>query len=89
MLTKAPGERLDYGLDWRAKGYLEVDENISASVWTVPTGLTSTSDTFDENSTTIWITGGTADDSYALVNTITTSKGRIAVRTLNIAVRSR
>jgi hypothetical protein len=91
---KDPDATLDYGFDWEAPAdeggpYLESAETISASVWTVPDGLTEVSDEADDTTTKVWISGGTAGNSYTVSNKITTSEGRIDERSFVIIVGER
>jgi hypothetical protein len=83
---KDPQAVLDYGIDW--SDWLGAD-TISASTWTVPSGITKDSDTNTTTTTTIWLSGGTVDTDYELVNHITTAGAREDDRTITIRVRQR
>uniref|UniRef100_A0A6M3IPQ6 Putative tail protein n=1 Tax=viral metagenome TaxID=1070528 RepID=A0A6M3IPQ6_9ZZZZ len=94
MMTfkKDPGEKLDYAFDWDddTQGpYLESGETISASAWVVPSGITEVSASYTDTITKIWLSGGTEGTSYELENTITTSEGRIVVRSFIVVVEER
>lgn len=82
--VKDPSDRLDYQIDWTA--WLDGD-TISASAWTVPSGLTQYSAANSTTVATIWLTGGTAGSEYLVTNQITTAGGRIKQRGLRIIVR--
>ena len=86
--VKDPDGYVDYQYDWSR--VLATGETIVTSVWTVPTGLTSTTETQSTTTATIWISGGTLDAEYEISNRITTSAGRIYdyVFTLRIGVVS-
>ena len=85
---KDPDSTLDFGFDW--EDWLDdVTDTIAASTWTVPAGLTKDSDTFDDTTTTIWLSGGTAGTWYTCVNHITTAAGREDDRSLYIKVVDR
>lgn len=84
---KDPDATLDYGLDW--SGWLQDSETISTAVWTVPTGITKSSQQESSTETVIWLSGGTAGTNYNLSCKITTSSGRIDERTMTIIVRNR
>jgi hypothetical protein len=71
---KDPDAVLDYGFDW--SDWLESAETIATSTWTVPAGITKDSDTKDNTTTTIWLSGGTEGASYKITNHIVTSEGR-------------
>lgn len=81
---KDPGDRTDYVIDWAP--WLN-DDTITASAWTVPTGITQYAVDSDTATTTIWLTGGTHGNEYSVVNQITTDGGRIKQQSLKIIVR--
>lgn len=83
---KTPDEVLDYKFDW--SDWLQVGENIQTSTITVETGLTKDSTGEDTTSATVWLSGGTVDEDYTVVNKITTSNSptRTAQRTMFISV---
>lgn len=84
---KDPDAVLDYAVDWSA--WLASGETITASTWTVDTGLTKNSDTHSTTATVAWLSGGTVGVSYLCVNHITTSAGRQDDRTLTIVAHQR
>jgi len=86
VFRKGPAEVLDYAGDWAA--WL-VDDTITASTWTVPTGLTADGSSFGDTSTTVWLSGGELGADYDVENCIETAGGRTACRTIRIQVRPR
>lgn len=84
--NKDPDARLDYKVDWTS--WLDTD-TISNSEWIIPTGITYEADTFDNTSATVWLSGGSLDSSYEVVNRITTAAGRIDDRTITIRIRQK
>ena len=84
--VKDPSAVLDYTFDWSA--WLGVD-TIATSTWTVPTGITQVTESETTTTTTVWLSGGTADTNYAVVNTIITVGGRTDQRTLTIRCRDK
>lgn len=84
---KDPASILDYGVDW--SDWLASGETISASTWTIPTGITKDSDSKGDESTVIWLSGGTAGATYTLENKITTSDNRTVERSIQIIVEQR
>lgn len=98
--VKAPAEVLPYKRDWKYKdeasrtaggtgnGYLD-GETITTSSWTVPTGITKDSETHADGLATVWVSGGTIGQTYRLVNTIVTSGGRTAQRSIDVSVQTR
>ena len=83
---KDPDAVLDYSVDWSA--WLGSD-TISTSTWTVPTGLTEGSSTNDDDGTTIWLSGGTLDAYYLIVNKIITAGGRTDYRSFYIIIEDK
>jgi hypothetical protein len=81
---KDPNAILDYSIDW--SDWLDTDE-ISTSTWTVPTGITKTSESNTTTVATIWLSGGTAGTTYTLLDRITTTGGRTMDQTFKIYVK--
>lgn len=71
---KDPAARLNYGFDWSP--WLGSDE-ITASQWTVPVGLTQDSAAFSDTETVVWLSGGAVGATYIVTNRITTASGCI------------
>jgi len=84
--TKDPNAVLDYAIDWTR--WLAGDQ-ITTSEWLLPAGLTKIADTKTASSTTVWLSGGTAGQSYIVTNRITTSGGRTEDRSFTIRVEER
>lgn len=84
-----PNAKLDYAIDWSA--WLQSGETINASTWTVPEGITEATPASSETDgvATIWLTGGTVGQNYAVTNHITTSMGREDDRSLHLRVIER
>jgi len=99
MPSKDPSEVLDFSIDWNrsgegkpdGSGWLNTGETITASTWTVETGLTQTTPTPSQvaGKTTIWLSGGTTGGRYRVTNHVTTSQGRQGERTIRIDVRDK
>lgn len=84
--TKDPSAILDYQFNWAT--WLGSD-TIATSTWTVPAGITQSSETETTTTATIWLSGGTDGSDYQVVNTITTAGGRTDQRTLTIRCRNK
>lgn len=82
--NKDPQARKDYGFDWSA--WLGTD-TITASTWTLPSGITSYAESNTTTVATVWLSGGTHGQDYLVTNQITTAGGRIEQRSLKIQVR--
>lgn len=87
QFIKDPNARLDYQVDWTE--WLSDSETIQTSLWIVPTGIASDDEDVTSTSATVWLTGGTAGQTYALTNRITTNQARTDDRTIQIVVRER
>lgn len=84
---KDPNEKLDYTLNWTAA--LIDSDTIQESLWTVPSGLVSSSESHDDTKCVIWLSGGTEGEKYTISNKITTAAGRIMERSATLKVKSR
>ena len=82
----APNAKLDHGFDWTA--WLASDETISTSTSNTDV-LTSSSPQITGKVTSVFVEGGVVGTSYKLVNTITTSVGRIDSRTIRLSCKNR
>ena len=79
---KDPDSIIDYGVDWST--WLADGETITASVWIVPTGLTSVGESNTTIATSIFLSGGTIGETYTLTNRITTTAARTEDRSMLI-----
>lgn len=89
---KDPNDVIDYHVNW--SGWLREGETLTASSWTVQSGLTkiadpisSVVDPFTDTNATVWVSGGTVGSSYTALNHITTSQGRQKDKTITIRVK--
>lgn len=85
--VKDPQAVLDYQLDWSL--WLAAAETITTSTWTVPAGITKTTDSHTTTAATIWLSGGTLGQRYSVVNEVTTNQGRTDDRTIQIVIEDR
>lgn len=85
---KDPDEVKDYVVDWSA---LLGTDTISTSTWSVVEGvaLTIDSDSNDDTTTTVWLSGGTVGSNCELLNRVTTAGGRTYDQTCKLKVRSK
>jgi hypothetical protein len=88
---KDPDATLDYGVRWAVNGWLDADETVTSSSWTVEAGITKQSDSIssDGKTTVVWLAGGTVNTDYLITNHIVTSKGRQDDRSMLILCRQR
>ena len=86
LFKKDPSAILDYSIDWSL--WLDGD-TIQSSSWTVPQGLTKASETNNSTTATVWLSGGTVDQTYTVTNRITTANGRTDERSILIKVEDR
>lgn len=83
----APNAKLDYGFDWTS--WLASGETISTSSWTTDTLTSSSPQITDNKITSVFVEGGVVGTSYKIVNTVTTSVGRIDSRTIRLSCKNR
>jgi hypothetical protein len=85
---KDPNSTRKYTVDWTrflAK-CAEVAQDISASDWTVPTGLELIDEDFTSKKTVIWLRGGTLGARYDVINRITAGDGQIQDATIEVII---
>lgn len=81
---KDPDEVLDYEIDWTN---LLGSDTVLTSQWSLSPDITGAAASNTANTTTIWVSGGTASDNFLAINRVTTADGRVFERTLQIPVR--
>lgn len=84
---KDPDEVLDYLVDWSAR--LSVGDAIASSTWIVPAGIVKDSDSFNDTTTTIWLSGGTVGTTYDITNRITTDGARVMDQTMRLKLKAK
>lgn len=84
---KDPSDVLDYVFDWSA--WLGASETISTSTTTVPSGIVKDSESNTTTAATVWISGGTAGNTYRIANKIVTNQARTVERSVTIQVEER
>ena len=83
-----PNDKADYVINWT----LDTGDIVTASTWAIvdsSTGMTITTDSFTDSSTSVWLTGGTAGDPASLHNHITTQAGREFDQTVILKIKER
>lgn len=86
-IEKSPDAILSYTIDWTA--WLPTGDSISAVVWTVPTGMTSVTESNTSYKASIKLSGGTAGTTYDIKCKITTTGGLTEARTLRFIIVER
>lgn len=88
LKQKTPAAKLDYRLDWSQ--YLARDgDMIVGSEWVLPAGLTEVTgkpSTFTDKTTTVWLAGGANNQTYSVINRITTALGRTDEYAFRLAI---
>lgn len=79
-IVHTPSAVLDYSFDWT--GWLQLNETVTSSTWTINPTLTLTNPTLIGAIATTFVSGGVLNSSYTLTNTVTTSQGRTDSRTM-------
>ena len=85
--TKDPDSVKDYQINWES--WLNGQDTLSTSNWTVPSGITEDSSTVSTTAATIWLSGGVVGNNYELVNRVVTVGGRTQDQTLIIKCEER
>lgn len=88
--SKDPNEVLDYVVDWQDANspVLVGGETITASLFEVTTGtVVIDSDTNDDTTATVWLSGGTIGEVCEVLNRIVTSAGRVYDKTTRLRIR--
>jgi len=88
---KDPDEVLDYLVDWSDR--LTGSDTIDTSTWIMPSApdalLIKDSDTHNNTTTTIWLSGGTLGTKYTLTNRVVTDGGRTMDQSMIIAIKTK
>lgn len=83
--SKDPNDVSDWVLNWT----LDDADEIDTVTWTVPAGLTKNSQSETASAATIWLSGGTAGETYSLLCRITTTGGRTFDQTVKLKCKER
>lgn len=81
---KAPEAVKDYGIDWRK--WVATGVTLVTSIWEVPIGITNDTDSISGLYTLIRLSGGTAGETYTLINKVTSSVGELEPRAIEVRV---
>ena len=85
LVTQDENELLDYEVDWSA--FLNPGDTIATATFTGQTGITLTNISYTTTTATVWVSGGTVNNSYTVVCDIVTAQGRKAERTLIFQIK--
>jgi hypothetical protein len=85
---KDPTDVKDYTVSWAAEMAARSD-TIATSVFTAPVGITIDSQSNSTTTSTVWLSGGTADNSYEITCTVVTAGGRTLQRSVSLRVVNR
>lgn len=84
---KDPDANLPFGVDW--SGWLPEGDTIESSSWLVPVGLSKGVTNVVGGQAIVWLSGGTAGQTYAVTNRVVTVGGLVDDRTIRIQVLER
>lgn len=87
---KDPDEVLDYSLNWTKR--LGDGEALLTSEWTISGPdelLVQDSDSLSSPATTIWLSAGTLNKTYTLLNRVTTSGGRTMDQSVRLKLKAK
>lgn len=82
-----PNSVLDWQFDW--SGWLAASETISSATVTVSAGITKDSQSNTTTTVTVWLSGGTANNTYSATCRVTTNQGRTDDRTIYLVTKER
>lgn len=85
--VKDPAANLDYVFDW--SDWLDGTDTITAHTITAAEGLEVESSSATADAVTVWLSGGTTGENYAVTCQVVTADGRTDERTIQIRVRER
>ena len=86
--VKDPDETLDYQINFG--GLLEANETVTASTWTLDSGIVKVSESFTAAGvSTVFVRGGDNGTTYKAVCATTTTAGRIYNRTIFIEIKDK
>ena len=78
---------LDFGLDWSAR-LVEADV-IEGSTFELPRGLVAVRASHAAKVTAVWISGGSAGESYEVFNRVKTSRGLEIEQAVKLKIKSK
>lgn len=84
---KHPGSAIDLEMDWSE--WLDGDDVIASSSFTVPDGLTKDSESNTSTSAMVTISGGLVNVDYVVINTITTVARKTESKAIRVMVSSK
>lgn len=85
--AKSPAANLDYQVDYQY--WMEDGDTIASSEWELEAGVAKTAESFGDDNTTVWLSGGTDGNDYDIRNRIVTAGGRKRDLTFVLVVRQR
>lgn len=88
-IIKDPAAVLDYTFDWTLWLADIADTITGAPVFTVPVGITKTTQSNTTLKTTCWLSGGTVGETYQIDCKITTTGGRTDSRSIYVKIKDR
>jgi hypothetical protein len=89
--VKDPSAVLPFTVDWSAWLAAE-DDTADTATWIVPDGLVQEVDpapSLADGKATVWLSGGTVGETYAVTCRLATVGGRIDDRTIRIRIEQR
>lgn len=89
MIRKSPNDNYKFTVDWANElGVDTINANPGGSTWTAEAGITIDSETNDDTTATIDLSGGTAGVTYTLTNQINTAGGDVYEKNIYIKVQN-
>ena len=86
-LKKEKDEVLDFTIDWTKYLLNSGSDTISSSSWAEDSGgITIDSNSNTTTAATVWLSGGSHNNTYTIENTIVTASSRTVKRHINVKV---
>jgi len=88
MIRKDPNDNYKFTVDWSNElGVDTINADPGGSTWTAEAGITIDTESNDDTTTTIDLSGGTAGATYTLTNQINTVGGDVYEKNISIKVQ--
>lgn len=84
---KDPDEVLDYSIDWTKR--LDGDTIASSTFFVADGTIVIDSNTFTATGTTVWLSGGTLDETNTITNRIMTAGTRIMDQSVRLKIKTK
>ncbi len=85
--AKDPNDVADYVVNWADA--LDEGDALSSVTWVMPDGITKDSQSKTDTTATIWLSGGTAGETYEIICRVVTTMARTFDQTMKLKCKQR